>query len=1027
VHAPQDPASQTEARLLMSVPQHIISAQSNKPSIGLVQDSLIGAWLLTGDSVFLSREKMCILHTCLRYPLDQMPPGDCFTGKQAFSMLLPKNLSYQNSRTSVEIQEGQLIKGRLCRQTLGTASGSLIHHIWLFEGPKCAQEFLSDSQRLISRWLKWRGFSIRLSDCEPDAKTLETMKMLISVAEDKVRKIAMEEGLQGSPKEVLEEAISTISNKVLTDAGKVVHSFLDENKNALYQDIISGAKGNLVNITQLRGLVGQQSVEGQRVDPEAPLDTGLSRKGFVRNSYFLGLDSREFFMHTMAGREGLIDTSVKTSSTGYLQRKLMKGMESIRIDYDLTCRNSRKTIIQFEYGGDGYDAIYIIRQSMDALKFGKEILKQELTEEEQPAFFQCWKGILEFKVRKFAKEMDTSCYVPVPFDAFLKEALRKGKSCLDDEVYPEAALLRDVELLCSKVCSLRFGWRRSLELLIRWHFRRRNVADLGAHSVRKLMEMIEEVCHRALVNPGEAIGPLASTSIGEPLTQLTLNTFHKRGPQHYFFVVSLVGLTLRLFLFVFVFLASTGKPDYFVSPRAGIKAHNVTLGVPRVKELIDCTKNPRTPHMTLVVFPSFTSPQSLEKLRLSLVEVHLYNAVTDIRFLDEPDFFESQYSHLDKELSSRLRLVHPNPPGTYGAIVVRMTLDTGVLVPRGLSPSDVASLVERYCQCHISASEELDSEWLLRIRFTTLSEGSAEPVHLKSFTEELVHKLCREVVLSGVSGIQTAVIQQESVLKFSPDDGVFKSPNTTIVTQGSNLSSIFTMQCLDVSRCTSNDVHEVLLVLGVEAATAVLFEQLQYTLQFDGSYINERHLLLLVSFMTCLGGLLPVSRHGINKLVDSGPLARASFEEVMERLSESAIFGDVDPVLCHSSRIMVGEVCRVGTGVCEVLKEEVVEESDSESDSVVFTMMEGDAMDVIKSHKDISKSSPIEMPFREEGNFFPKTLAGGSYIHATPSNGTQYVPSSPKSLLMERKRSYEPSSPKTRVLKQRILEGQKRE
>jgi hypothetical protein len=278
-----------------------------------------------------------------------------------------------------------------------------------------------------------------------------------------------------------------------------------------------------------------------------------------------------------------------------------------------------------------------------------------------------------------------------------------------------------------------------------------------------------------------------------------------------------------------------------------------------------------------------------------------------------------------------------------------------------------------------------------------------------------------------VSGIQTAVIQQESVLKFSPDDGVFKSPNTTIVTQGSNLSSIFTMQCLDVSRCTSNDVHEVLLVLGVEAATAVLFEQLQYTLQFDGSYINERHLLLLVSFMTCLGGLLPVSRHGINKLVDSGPLARASFEEVMERLSESAIFGDVDPVLCHSSRIMVGEVCRVGTGVCEVLKEEVVEESDSESDSVVFTMMEGDAMDVIKSHKDISKSSPIEMPFREEGNFFPKTLAGGSYIHATPSNGTQYVPSSPKSILMERKRSYEPSSPKTRVLKQRILEGQKRE
>jgi len=1000
VHAPQDPSAQTEARLLMCVPQHIVSAQSNKPSIGLVQDTLIGAWLLTDSDVSVTREQMCALHTCLHYPSKPMPKGTAFTGKEAFSLLLPEGFGYCNERMGVVIEGGQLVRGRLCRQTLGTASGSLVHHVWLFEGPKFANEFLSDSQRLVSRWLQWRGFSIRLSDCEPDKQTIERVKTLVSIAEAKAAKIASDEGLKDSPIEVLEEAISNISNKVLTDAGKIVHACLDEKKNALYQDIVSGAKGNLVNIAQLMGIVGQQSVEGQRVDPEAQLAAGLARKGFVRHSYFQGLDSREFFMHTMAGREGLIDTSVKTSSTGYLQRKLMKGMESIRVAYDLTCRNSRQNIIQFEYGADGYDAVYILRQSMDALKLGREALCRELTTAEAAALLPCWRALLKARTRRASRDLDVACFVPVPFDAFLRNHMD-----LPPLGAPPSAddLLEAVDSLCLEVCAPRFGWRSSLELLIRWHFRHRNVAAMGAGRLREVMDLVAKTCRRAEVAPGEAIGPLSSTSIGEPLTQLTLNTFH----------------------------------------RAGIKAHNVTLGVPRIKELIDCTRNPKTPSMSLFVLPSFCSPQTLEKLRLSLVEVPLCKAVVDVRFLDEPDFFVSDYGPLDAELVDRLRLVHARAPTPLGALVVRLLLDTSVLAPRGLCPSDVASLIEQHCQCHITASEELQGEWILRVRFTSLARGTTghpegsqqEAAQLRSVTEELTHKLCRDVVLSGVAGLQTAAVQEEILLRFHPEHGCVKSPATSIITQGSNLAAVFAMPFLDVSRCTSNDVHEVLSVLGVEAATAVLFEQIQFTLQFDGSYINERHLMLLVSFMTCLGGLLPVSRHGINKLVDSGPLARASFEEVADRIAESAIFGDVDPVLCHSSRIMIGEVCRIGTGVCDVVREEQEEDSsEAESDSVVFTMMDGESMDIVKGCKDVVSGAPIEMPFRDEGAgggggggvaLFPKAaMAGGSFIHLVPSGERVYSPSSPKTLVLERKRQYEPSSPKIRCSKARASSSQ---
>jgi DNA-directed RNA polymerase II subunit RPB1 len=974
VHVPQDPASQAEARLLMAVPQHIISAQSNKPSIGLVQDTLIGAWLLSGEDVALSREQLCVLHLCLKYPKKPVAAKRLFSGREAFSLLLPEALTYQNARTGVEIQAGALLRGRLCRQTLGTASGSLVHHLWLFHGPGPTQEFLSDCQRLVGKWLQWRGFSIRLSDCEPDSVIRDKIQSLVALAESKSLAISRNEDLRDNPREVLEEAISSIANKVLTDAGKIVHSRLSEASNALYQDVLSGAKGSLVNITQLMGLVGQQSVEGQRVNQEAPLDAGLACKGFVRNSYFQGLSSQEFFMHTMAGREGLIDTSVKTSSTGYLQRKLMKGMESIRVLYDKTCRNSRQNIIQFEYGADGYDAVYLVRQPLEPLRLGPERLRAELLEAEWPALHACWRGLLQSKLRRVCKELPAVGYVPVAFDAHFAQLAALPAAA---RPVPPERLLREVEALCAELCACGFGWRSPLELLLRWHLRHRRVGHLPWEALQACFAFLRETCARAEVAPGEAIGPLASTSIGEPLTQLTLNTFHK----------------------------------------AGIKAHNVTLGVPRIKELIDCTKNPKTPSMSLVLLPSFAAaPEAAEALRLSLVEFHLCEAVLDARFLHEPDFFRSDALAADAGLVARLRLVREAPPASFGACVARLRLDPFLLVPRRLTPADVAELVEARCACHVLASEELEDEWVLRIRYTALAEGSAEPHELRALTEEITHKLCKELLLGGLPGVQRAVLGQEQFLRFSPDAGAVPEACCQITTHGSNLSAVFGLGgCLDVTRCVSNDVHEVLAVLGIEAATAVLFEQFQYTLQFDGSYINERHLLLLVSFMTSLGGLLPVSRHGINKLVDSGPLARASFEEVADRLAESCVYGDTDPVLCHSSRIMVGERCQVGTGICRTLREGPPPCEESDAESVIFTMLNEECFDALKIRGHAAREAQTEMPFTEEavgaaGAFYGKASAGSSLeLLGQQAAASEYAPSSPKLLLASKKRKFEPA------------------
>ena len=457
-----------------------------------------------------------------------------------------------------------------------------------------------------------------------------------------------------------------------------------------------------------------------------------------------------------------------------------------------------------------------------------------------------------------------------------------------------------------------------------------------------------------------------------------------------------------------------------MTQEAGIKDKNPTLlGVPRIKELIDCTKNPRMPSMSLTVLPSYSGPEALERLRLSLVETPLSRAVLSADFLDEPDFFRTELGGVDAELVARERLLALAPPGAYGALVARLVLDPTVLVPRGLAPSDVGDLLERHCACHVSAAEELHEPWLLRVRFVQLARGTTglpeaqEALRLRSLTEELVHRLCREVLLGGLSGVQSAAAQREVALGLGPEGAELRDC-AAIGTQGTSLAAALSLPQLQASRCCSNDVHEVLAVLGVEAATALLFEQIQFTLQFDGSYVNERHLMLLVSFMTCLGGLLPVSRHGINKLADSGPLARASFEEVSDRLAESAAFGDVDPVLCHSSRIMIGETCRVGTGACEIEHEDDGEASGGESDDVVFTTMDvqdGEAPEPLSYG--VARGAPIEMPFSEESPELPKAVQHAAYLHLVPSALRAYAPSSPKNLAQLRKRHYEPSSPKT--------------
>uniref|UniRef100_J3MKK7 DNA-directed RNA polymerase subunit n=1 Tax=Oryza brachyantha TaxID=4533 RepID=J3MKK7_ORYBR len=420
MHVPQSFETRAEVLELMMVPKCIVSPQSNKPVMGIVQDTLLGCHKITkpeqethGD-VFMNI-LMWWDDFDGKVPAPAiLKPRPIWTGKQVFNLIIPKpinliRLSTWHSEdeagiispgdTIVRIEKGELLSCILCRKPLGTSTGSLIHVIWEEVGPDAARKFLSHTQWLVNYWLLQNGFSIGIGDIIADAATMEKINETISKAKNDVKALieAHKKELEAEPGCTMMESFEKGANEVLNEARDVAGSSAQKSfseSNNLKAMVTAGSKGTFINISQMAACVGQQNVEGKRIPfgfigrtlPHFMKgDYGPESRGFVESSYLRGLTPQEFFFHAMGGREGLVDTAVKTSETGYIQRRLVKAMEDIMVKYDGTVRNSLGDVIQFLYGEDGMDAVWIELQKLDSLKMNKaefdNVFRYELDDE----------------------------------------------------------------------------------------------------------------------------------------------------------------------------------------------------------------------------------------------------------------------------------------------------------------------------------------------------------------------------------------------------------------------------------------------------------------------------------------------------------------------------------------------------------------------------------------------------------------------------------------------------------------------
>lgn len=410
LHVLQTEEARAEALSLMLVQDQIISPRYGAPIIKGDEDIVSGGYLLTKkDTVFDKRiaEKILIKAGIKKMPNPDV--GEKYSGKALFSMLLPStlNLEYRSLLCRncekcvgtkcpydayVKIRRGKLISGIIDKVSL---QGVLLDTIFRQYGAEEAKRFLDTSTRLLLASTMHQGFSVAVEDTKIPEEAKQEITRLIEDARQRVNELIKDynEGrlkkLPGKTlKETLEDRIMAILGETRMNAGKIAAEYLSDYNPIIIMSRV-GARGSILNVTQMSAMLGQQAVRGKRImrgyrNKSLPYfkegEMGIEARGFVSSSFMDGLTPTEYFFHAMGGRESLVDKGIRTAKSGYMQRRLINALQDIVVRRDSTVRDSDDVIVQFKYGEDGADPMKCYGDS--AVKLETEIYLEEKDRDE---------------------------------------------------------------------------------------------------------------------------------------------------------------------------------------------------------------------------------------------------------------------------------------------------------------------------------------------------------------------------------------------------------------------------------------------------------------------------------------------------------------------------------------------------------------------------------------------------------------------------------------------------------------------
>ena len=995
LHMPQDPEAEAELKNLAAVPYQIVSPANNSSIIGIYQDSMLGSYQFTRPNIrFSPRDAMNLLmmnNNVNEYQLlDDIKKDGGITNFDIMSQIMPplsmryKTKAFKDdkddmktSNAVIEIKNGKYVRGQMDKSVMGARTKGLLQRVCNDFGNFASAKFIDDLQNVVTEYMKSTAFSVGISDLISDQKTNDEIIQVITKKKTDVKNLIdqvqigiFENNTGKTNEEEFETQVNSILNQATSEAGKIGLKSLSK-ENRFVTMVNSGSKGSDLNISFMISCLGQQNVDGKRIPygfenrtlPHfTKYDDSPGARGFVESSYINGLSPQELFFHAMGGRIGLIDTAVKTSTTGYIQRRLIKGLEDLMVSYDMTIRTNKNKIVQFSYGDDNIDTTKVEDQGIPIVSMStQDIYAHYLVPEEtgkiktlsniflKNVYTRYKKQNEEFMAKsetyvnmmienrdkiiknvfKYRADSNVSC--PVAFAYIINniqgqcgitvsslvditplEALGMIEHCYEnlEKTYyaPPTELFK----------TLFYYYLSPKDLLI--------VKRFNKASLTLLLDTVTGDYKRAIVAPGEMVGMIAGQSIGEVSTQMTLNTFHFAG------------------------VASKS---------------NVTRGVPRIEEILSLSSEIKNPSLSVYLKPEDErQKEKAQTIMYMLEHTKLEEIVKSIEVCFDPDDNNTligedseilaQFKEFEKMIAecSDMTFSDENEKSKW---IIRMEMDSEIMLEKNITMDDVNFTLKNCYDDQINCvySDFNSDKLIFRIRMNEVLKSASgrggqkktkvNPLDqsdqiyiLKNFQDQLL----QNVVLRGIKGINK-VILRKIIDNMVEQNGIYKKQEIWVLdTVGTNLLDVLGLDYIDNKRTLSNDIVEIYNILGIEAARQAIYNELVEVVEFDGTYINFHNYSVLVDRMTSTSKLISIFRHGINN-DNIGPIAKASFEETPEMFLKAARHAELDTLRGVSANVMCGQEGFFGTAAFQVVLDiEEMQKLEAESAYKPFSIEE---------------------------------------------------------------------------------------
>lgn len=954
IHVAQSIQTVTELRLIANAKKRFVNPTTSKIVINAKQDTLMGSYVLTNNSTRVDwKEAMNILMTT-KIGIDQeIPKYKLISGKFLYSEIIPKTFNMIKRKEGGGFQI-RIINGKITDGIFGKSEiAPIVQKIWTKYGSQKTQDFIDNLQHLILQFLMGYGFTLSIKDAVVSKKIKNSVYKIIETKRREVVGSITE--YENDPYVMTSEAFEVSIRENLRSVQGEIEKIMMNNftpDNGMYITISSASSGTSLNAGQIIGCVGQTIVEGRRIQKKfnnrtLPTyhqhdDTAFAR-GFIYNSFISGLNPTELFFHVMAGREGVINAAIKTAETGYVQRKLIKILEDIKVEYDGTVRNANDKVIQYIYGDNGINVEKQIEQKIEMIGLNNKTIREKYvyTKEEINYLIsnhgaskqytlelneKLYRKLISMrdKIRKMQKSINISpveiretYMLPIDINQIVTDIInrenRDNKKLIDP--YYILSKIREfyngqyskIMKFNSNISTIKKADERRIKLILKFYLYDTLVPKKCTHNYKlskeefnEIIDNCQKVIRLARVEGGEMVGFVGAQSIGEPVTQTNLKSFQKSG---------------------------TGK--------------TVTGGLMRIKELTSITKNIKTPIMEIIMDDQYKNNRIIvDKIASHLKFTTLKDIVEKVDIYYDPDPY-SKDSIMNKD--DVTNIFGGEKKGCVSEIrnlpwILRFVLSKERMIERNVTMLEIKTsfchnwfmrheeskgsmkeykkVIEKITQCAIVTNFDNSPIPIIHIRFNANNYNFNT---LIQFQEIIVNRYR----IKGIANIvESNNVIEESYKVYDDEGNLVNKKQYVIITDGVNLDEIAQINGINLCETRCNDIVAIYETYGVEAARSAFIREFTKAIGSSGGFSNYQHVELLADAITHMGGLIAVNRHGASKL-DTDPFSRASFEKTVEQLLGAAAFGESDYIRSVSARIMVGMLINGGTGCFDLLLDHI--------------------------------------------------------------------------------------------------------